>query len=445
MSSILTTRVRDAMPEQVQELLGRLVRWRDRPQCARVAAVSAEFERLSGTERRAWILARVQRVLERAHASNAFLREHYGRCGFTPAQVLTFRDIERIPPVSKAQLRAAGAQWTCAGSGGVHVNTGGSSGEPLSFCVPRGFSAREKGYITLVQRRAGARPRALSFVFSGVRMGDRRLRYGPSVGGYFVNGYTDLSESLPEIGRIAQRRRVEILRGYPTLIYQFARACEADTRLLQRFRNTLRFIFLHSENPCALYRNKIEAVFEVPTLAWYGHGEMAAFAVEGDEKGVYLPDHTYGYCQAYARSDGTTSIVATSYENLLSPFIRYDTGDLIEVVKEDDGLLLAFRIKEGREGEFIYDRRNAPISLTGLIFGRHHALFARAGFVQISQSEPGFATVHVASEEENLDGEAMAALFDQKDVDIKFRFKRRPRPWRAASGKVLLLIPEDTE
>jgi len=138
-------------------------------------------------------------------------------------------------------------------------------------------------------------------------------------------------------------------------------------------------------------------------------------------------------------ADVRTHLVGTNYENRLSPFIRYDTGDVIEPVSIVDGILESFRIQEGRLGEFIFDANNHPVSLTALIFGRHHNVFETADFIQISQDKPGKATLYVTSL--NADYSLAADSFDFTNVNISFNVKFRDNPYKTNLGKIPLLIP----
>ena len=139
--------------------------------------------------------------------------------------------------------------------------------------------------------------------------------------------------------------------------------------------------------------------------------------------------------------DGRTHLVGTNYENRLSPFIRYDTGDGIKPVNFADRILESFRIAEARLGEFILDSSNNPVSLTALIFGRHHKIFEVADFIQISQDKPGMAILHVTAP--GFEYSQVDELFDLKNVNISFNVKFREGPYKTKLGKTPLLIPPD--
>src|SRR5690606_8345135 len=139
--------------------------------------------------------------------------------------------------------------------------------------------------------------------------------------------------------------------------------------------DNLEGVFLGSEYPHAHYRNVIEEVFNVKTISWYGHTERAVLAYEKNEKFKYEPFNTYGFAEAVEIDCDNYQLIGTSYYNFAPPLIRYNTNDIISDVAIEDGILKSFRITKGREGEFVIDRNNKKINLTGLIFGRHHEIF----------------------------------------------------------------------
>ena len=105
----------------------------------------------------------------------------------------------------------------------------------------------------------------------------------------------------------------------------------------------------------------------------------------------------------------------------------------------DTGVLETFKITKGRSGEFIFDRHRSKISLTALIFGRHHKIFNIASHVQIHQKKEGFATIYVTIRD-GWSVDDWSEYFDQSNVAITFDFKIIKEPYRTKRGKVPLLI-----
>jgi phenylacetate-CoA ligase len=402
------------------------------------------FERMEEHERRQWLLDKVRGVVLHAQTTNPFYQSYYRENHFDARDLRSFDDLLHIPVVTKNILRSAGPDWLQPHNCRAFANTGGTSGSPLRFCAGKRLWAKEAFHIEKVWERIGCSSRNARAVFRGVNVGHAPWIYRPQDDAYYVNTYRSYAETADALRQLFMTRDIQFLHGYPSAIYQFALSC-LDAKLVdlrQAVSRCLRGVLLGSEYPAPQYRTVIEDVFQVRTISWYGHSEMTVLAAETDHEGMYEPLHTYGYCEAVPAELGTHSLVGTSFDNLSSPFIRYDTGDRIEPVRQDKGLLLSFRIAAGRVGEFVMDRNGSPISLTALIFGRHHKAFDRADFVQISQERPGMATIHVTTRD-TVSNTELARWFDTGDVAIDFRFRNRRSPWRTSQGKVALLIPAD--
>lgn len=400
---------------------------------------------MSGDERRERAFRRFRRVVAYAVENNAFYRDFYSRHGFTLDELSGFDDIARVPVVQKDDLRRfALEERSSPHPSRMRVNTGGTSGQPLEFYLDADAFAREWAHMHTVWERIGYRQTDVKLTFRGKNLGKSVLRYNPVHNEYLVSAYHAPEDVCAAIEGIAKHRSIRFLHGYPSAIYEFTRYSEAlAPDLLDRLRRSLQGILFGSEFPAPAYRSRIEKVFPVPTISWYGHSEMAVLAYERDEKFSYVPFYTYGMAEAVPYEDGYR-LVGTSYDNVASPFIRYDTGDLIEPTLRD-GLLESFRVAAGRSGDFIIDRNGNRVSLTAFVFGRHHEIFGRARFVQVCQRHPGEATIRVAAEPAarvQLDHD-LHRLFDTSNIAVDFRFEVRDEPVRTAAGKVPLLVPAD--
>jgi phenylacetate-CoA ligase len=206
---------------------------------------------------------------------------------------------------------------------------------------------------------------------------------------------------------------------------------------------TIKAVFLNSEFPHPHFRNTIEAVFGAITLSWYGHTERCVLAHEKKERFLYFPMQSYGWVEGLTDTNGKSQLIGSSYYNFSSPFIRYNTGDLIENCHFGKaGILRTFTINDGRSGEFILDKNHNRIPLTGLIFGRHHVLFDFTSFVQVKQLKPGFAIIlYVCRAGKKLPWNRLVCdLFDCTNVNIEFDFQEIQEPVMTNSGKLNILI-----
>ncbi|NIA13241.1 MAG: hypothetical protein GWP08_04115 [Nitrospiraceae bacterium] len=413
--------------------------WRLGPVYTGARREIARFATLDAAARKEEAFRHFSRAVKRAWALNEFYRTFCEARGFSPDQLNGFGDIERAPVITKADLRAVDlADRSGYAPGRILTNTGGSSGEPLHFYLDRHAFAREWAHMHAIWDSVGYRPTELKLTFRGRNLGHCPLKYNAVYHEYLVNAYSPPEAQAEAVMEIAGE--VGIIHGYPSAIYEFVRHCAAENRaVLDRLRKGLKAILFASEYPAPLYRDPVEAELGVPSVSWYGHSEMAVLAYEV-ERYVYAPFPSYGHCEAVPDDAGNYHLVGTSYENHVSPFIRYDTEDLI-APEFEDGLLARFRLESGRVGEYIEDAHGNRVSLTALIFGRHHAIFSRAAFIQVRQREPGVATIVVTlpTTDRVTLGELRAG-FDGANTAIEFDFEVRNAPERSPNGKVPLLL-----
>jgi phenylacetate-CoA ligase len=378
-----------------------------------------------------------------AFAHNEFYRWYYAEHGFAPSALRAFDDIAQVPIVTKSALRAWKlSRRSSSVPGRLLVNTGGTSGQPLEFYLSRQLFARDWAHLHAAWRRLDYHQTDLKLTFRGNAFrSTRALKFRAIHNEFAVSAYHPQEVIAAEVRELVKRRTVRFLHGYPSTVYQFAAHCAAAaTDVRDVLRATLRGVFLGSEYPAPSYRERIESTFGVPCLSWYGHSEMAVFAYEKAHPFVYSPMHTYGYAEAIRQADGEHHLIGTSYDNKASPFVRYDTGDSVEPVTAG-GILETFRIASGRVGDYIVDRHGRQVSLTAMVFGRHHAAFGMAEFIQVRQNVPGHATIVIVPTEKNgRNPTEWASLFDFRGVDVDLDFEVVSHPHRTSAGKTPLLV-----
>jgi phenylacetate-CoA ligase len=415
--------------------------WRLGRGYSRTRARLARFAGLAREDQAVDLLDRLRREVAYAYERVPFYRSLYDRAGFHPSMLRTIEDLQAVPIVTKQDLQRCALDERSARVGGrMLINTGGSSGQPLHFYVDSDAFAREWAHMHEIWARLGYRPSCCKLTFRGKNLGDRPVRYNAVHNEFAVNAYAPRDRTMPAVQDVCRRYRIEFLHGYPSSIALFARCCRDEfPEIATTLRASLKGILFGSEFPAPQYRELAESVFGAPSISWYGHSEMAILAWEVDRY-VYEPFPTYGYCEAVRDEEGAYHLVGTSFGNTASPFIRYDTEDCI-APEFDGGLLRRFRVERGRVGDVITDARGTPVSLTALVFGRHHRAFEWASFVQVRQDRPGEAAIMVTGPSGKvMTEESLAGEFDFEGVAMRFRFELRTEPVRTPAGKLPLLV-----
>lgn len=383
-------------------------------------------------------ISQINKLIFFAQKETLFHRNFFEAHGFHPRQIESLEEITTLPVASKGDLQCYSLKDRCVRRLALkQSNTGGTTGQPLDFYLEKSAYAREWAHMHAIWDTLGYRYTDEKITIRGKNIGTRFYKYNFNQNEFLINAYAPVQENLAACRELVTKRNIQWIHGYPSSIYSFLRELESlDAVLFEILIKKVRGVFLGSEYPAPQYRQYIEQHCGLKSISWYGHSEMAVLAPEREPgSGVYYPFHSYGYAEAVPAGD-TYRLVATSTHNFASPFIRYDTGDLIEPTFKD-GLLECFRIKEGRNSDNVIDKNGRPISLTGLIFGRHHHAFAHCEHVQVKQTTPGKIEILVTSKEVR---DNWAELFDFSNAFFDVNFTQIAAPITTPLGKVQLLL-----
>lgn len=377
-------------------------------------------------------------TFEHFRQHNQFYQDYLKTNGCTLTSIKNFGDISAVPLISKSELRKVPLeQRTVEKYAYKHSNTGGTSGSPLSFFLENGFYSREWSHVHKMWDKLGYNPSRTKITIRG-RSINGIYQYRFNQNEFMINAYHSFtSKDYEELLRVFKKYNTEYLHGYPSAIYNFLKEIIVNApSLLDFLRKSIKGIMFSSEYPTPHIRNFIEDTLTSNTISFYGHTEGVIMAAELYEKEIYVPFLSYGYTEA-VRKDELYHLVGTSLHNYASPFIRYDTEDLIDPLFDKNGILESFRIAEGRLGEFVLDRKNNKISLTGLIFGRHHKLFDKANFIQVKQPGNGKIIVYYSS---FVPIDDPGRLFDTSNIDMDVTFEQVKEPFKTPIGKIPLLV-----
>lgn len=393
-----------------------------------------------------YIFRRVYAMVEYALANIRFYQDFYRSRGFSLDKLKTFDDISKIPVITKEDLidvpieeRSVNVPFSSL------VNTGGSSGLTLSFRLPQRCRIKSTAYFSTAWKQLGYEKWKVRIQFVA-RHYEGGIKYDIVRNRIMVSVFEPFGNLLTALKSINKDDIIEYIQGYPSIIYEFALYCaehEEDFRN-SGLKRSLKGVFLNSEYPQTLFREKIEQLFDVRTIANYGHTEAVCLGFDyGD--GRYEVMQSYGYSEAVRMDDGI-HMVGTTYDNMASPLIRYDTNDIVDEVVVRDGILESFTMSSGgRNGQFVVDRKGQRITVTGLLCGKLRNMLDYCSNVQMAQNEAGITTVYYVPLQYVQNDFEPTTMFDADDIDMDFEFKQIPAPIKTKAGKVLLLVKETDE
>lgn len=401
-----------------------------------------QYEQYSSVQKKEFIFERIKKIVTYAYYNVPFYKKYYDECEYDISSLKNFEDINKIPIINKSiLLKYKIYQRTSQKVKNKYiVNTGGSSGHPLSFYIEPNSTAHEWAHMFTIWEKLGYKPSDIKIHFAGRGGIQNGIEYDFARNSYEVDMYIPFPKIKEDLLKIMKKGNGVFLHGYPSVLYEFALYCSNDEELKSLSEKKIKGIFMGSEYPYSHFRDVIERVFNTNTISWYGHTERCVLAYEKSSKYEYYPFQTYGYTEIGENG----RLIGTSYYNMASPLIRYDTEDSASDFKYNDGILESFKLENGRAGQYITDKQGKNISLTGLIFGRHHKLFDFCSHIQISQNQnTKIATIYFVANEEISQPFDPRQYFDTKGIDIDFNFKQIKEPFRTPSGKINILIKEN--
>jgi phenylacetate-CoA ligase len=299
--------------------------------------------KLAELERTQWLAPAALRELQferlRRHLDWAY-REvpYYGRLlddhGLPPRRIQSFEDFARIPHLTKDILRErlADLQPRTPLRGVQRLNTGGSTGAPVTVLVDRERSAFTDAARLRAHRWFGADMGAREIVLWGspIELGRQdRLR---SARDWLLNSRL---LSAFDLGEPALARYAAVVRAYrPQKLYGYASALALLAGYLDRTGGILagdapRAVFTTAEPLYDFQRAAIAAAFHCPVAVEYGCRDGGLVALECPAGGLHIAvEGMHVEALPAAPGEAGGELVLTNLESYALPIIRYRSGDL---------------------------------------------------------------------------------------------------------------------
>lgn len=266
-----------------------------------------------------------------------YWRQLFERLGFEPRALTSVLDLQRLPLLNKATIRAHTEEMKAQGHGPLtRYNTGGSSGQPLVFYIGK---ARKSHDVAAKWRATrwwdvdiGDREAVIwgSPIEHGAQ--DRIKQWRDSLMRSTLLPAFEMSDSrLDEFVAWLQRERPTMLFGYPSALSYIARHAKSKGVRLDGLG--VKVAFVTSERLYDDQRSAIEAAFGCRVANGYGGRDAGFIAHECPEGGMHLSAEDIVVetvdSQGQAVAAGQAGeIVVTHLATADFPFVRYRTGDI---------------------------------------------------------------------------------------------------------------------
>jgi phenylacetate-CoA ligase len=300
--------------------------------------------------------------------------------GFDPAAVASAADLQALPLLSKADIRVDPQRFVAQPHGPLtRYNTGGSSGEPLIFCMGRGRKSHDVAAKWRATRWWGVDVGDPELVVWGspIELGaqDRMRRLRDAVlRSWLLPAFEMSPGNIEQFIRVIRRRRPAMLFGYPsslTLIAGHAQRLGIPLHDLG-----IRVAFVTSERLYDDQRATIQRVLGCPVANGYGARDAGFIAHECPSGSLHISAEDI--VVETVRGDGMPTaagepgeIVVTHLGTEDFPFVRYRTGDVGILAHEPCACgrgLPVLKEVQGRSTDFVVAKDGTVMHGLALIY-----------------------------------------------------------------------------
>lgn len=266
-----------------------------------------------------------------------YYRELFRAVGFDPGALTTTRDLQVLPLLTKSDIRQHGDRLKAEGHGPLApYNTGGSSGQPLTFYIGKNRKSHDVAAKWRATRWWGVDIGDTEAVIwgspieHGVQDRVRQLR-DRLMRSTLLPAFEMSEQKLDDFVSWIRRRRPRMLFGYPSALAYIAR--HAEKRGIDLSCSGVKVAFVTSERLYEDQRVAIERCFGCPVANGYGSRDAGFIAHECPARGMHISAEDIvveilGADGEPAAPGAIGEIVVTNLATEDFPFLRYRTGDI---------------------------------------------------------------------------------------------------------------------
>tara|TARA_Y100001980_G_scaffold46115_1_gene28593 strand:+ start:12917 stop:14110 length:1194 start_codon:yes stop_codon:yes gene_type:complete len=272
-------------------------------------------------------------------------------------------------------------------------STGGTTGTPFVFKVNRFFNRqKERAYMHNIWSEIGYNPFDKIVAFRG-HASKKLIKYN-----WIDNSYEISINKINISNKDILIKRLKKLGGfflhvYPSSLYTFIDLIGEKT-----FRElNIKGVLAGSEKFPLEKMRYFEENYCIPISHWYGQSEYVSLAKFCKNCSGFHFFPTYGYTEFISRNnDSHNSIISTSFHNIGTNFVRYDTEDLVEF--DNKQCQKPFRrVKEivGRNEEYFIDNAGLKRAFGPFLFGIHNEFWTKIKNIQFIHDSKGSLSVEI--------------------------------------------------
>jgi phenylacetate-CoA ligase len=313
-------------------------------------------------------LGDLKSILAFCSEHNKYYQKQFNNCGFQPDDLKDFSDLDKLPVLTKDDIREAGDGLFSAGynkSNCFYNRTGGSTGVPLrTYMDPHAVS---------IKKAATLRHNSWANLIPGERVacvwGDTdkkqslraRLREKLTDRSFYLDTLKFDSEHIEAFLKKIRKYKPPVLMGHAHSIFRLAEYVRDNNVGDISFKGIITTAMVLSDSE----RANIENVFHSPVFNRYGCEELSIIASECEaHDGMHIFAEGL-YVELLDENKNTPGkLIITDLVNRAMPMIRYEIGDYAVGAKGDclcGRSLPCLQEVSGRVADFLYTPEKKPV------------------------------------------------------------------------------------
>jgi phenylacetate-CoA ligase len=317
--------------------------------------------------------------------------------GITPGAENPFRELAKLPILSKSDVRINHSQLMPSNSGmlSLKFSTSGTTGEPLDVHTSHNQWVVEQACIWRQWKWAGYnfRDRIATFRSYAPKVGESKIKVDHLRNWAFFSVFDMDDASIEEYARFLSVWKPRFLRGYPSALLLLAQHALIHGWKLPGVVAA----FSASEVVSVEARDAVRKAFGIEIFDHYGQAEITCMFHDCEKhEGMHL-DWEYGLVELLPTDEhGLYRIVATNLHNMAMPLLRYDTGDLAVgnwTTCSCGRSTPVIRSIRGRMDDYVIFANGSRISTVNLY--TFFSKFSEIRKYQVIQNSPGQINVNI--------------------------------------------------
>lgn len=348
------------------------------------------FDELKPEEKDKVQFEKLKETLVYADKYVPYYRQLFKKCGFEPRKMVSVKEIEKIPLLTKEKIIEAEEGIYSEEDIPYYTSyTGGSSGKALKCLLDKESYYKERAFFTHFLEPLGYDPKKSRTVsFYGHNKG-KEYYFSPIKADIVISPFRLFNEeNFEDIYKLIVNFKPDFITCYASAISYFAKMCKKHKKTLK-----LKGVVFTSENWTQDDIEIVRDTFQCKVVSTYGHTERAVFGYIVDGKCTF--DKLYGYTELLPTDiKDEYQIACTGFISHKMPLIRYVTDDVVQIQTDGSFKLIGHRKSEVK----LIGKNGVPIFKGAMTL--HMSETQKVRTYQYVQNEIGKAELHIVQEEE---------------------------------------------